>query len=409
MSQTTILQYLTERNPVLDNRNSLKGTLTFNERWPVIDQCQDWRDFTFETLMSCYGDVLRASLPQQGLGVSPPLTALECEIWDEDSLDHLLSRAIMPQVSKALARAWDACYQGIPHPIDITRGGRARKPNQNVTQHQSSESNAGKAFPDWAGVKRVATGRPEFKNYCPGDTKLSSKWQSTDNPNVGDYFRPIAQVLYYGGNHWNTRYGYVITQSELVVLRFSREPIGPGLASGRSPRAAPSPGRAITAQTARVPDHQRGFSASSHRSAMSIDQQQPGQSRSRQTSIASVTSSVGGMSISGMSSGSVYDDSRPDSEYNPVEMKSIPWTNSGQGKLTVKLALWWIHMMAGAPGANVEIKNDYPPLASEKPGRGPSPPGQGSTGGKGKAPSSRGPSPPGPGSSSGKGKAPVRR
>lgn len=240
-------------------------------------------------------------------------------------------------------------------------------------------------------MKKGPSRDQRYVNCCPGDTKLATKWHSKNNPNTGEYFRPIAQVLSYGGDQWNTRYGYVITQSELVVLRFSREVVGPGLASGRSPRAAPAPGRALTAQTARVPERQRGFSTTSHTSAMSIDRQQPAHSHSRQTSVASITSSVGGMSIAGTDSGSVYDDSRPDVEYNPVEMKSIPWTDDGPGKLTVKLALWWLHMMAGAPEADISIKSDYPPLVShrvaQRPGgRGPSPPSQGSTNGKGKAP-----------------------
>lgn len=62
----------------------------------------------------------------------------------------------------------------------------------------------------------------------------------------------------------------------------------------------------------------------------------------------------------------MYDDFRPDVEYNPMEMKSIPWTNSGPGKLTVKLTLWWLLMMAGAPDADILIKGDYPPLVSHR-------------------------------------------
>lgn len=30
----------------------------------------------------------------------------------------------------------------------------------------------------------------------------------------------------------------------------------------------------------------------------------------------------------------------------PIEMKSIPWENHGREKLTVKFALWWLHMLA---------------------------------------------------------------
>ena len=51
-------------------------------------------------------------------------------------------------------------------------------------------------------------------------------------------------------------------------------------------------------------------------------------------------------------------------EYHPIEFKSIPWDESGEGKLTVKLALWWLHMMAAAPGCDTSVKTEYPPLNS---------------------------------------------
>lgn len=59
-----------------------------------------------------------------------------------------------------------------------------------------------------------------------------------------------------------------------------------------------------------------------------------------------------------------YQPHRGTVEYNPIEFKSIPWDESGKGKLSVKLALWWLHMMAAAPGCNTSVETEYPPLHS---------------------------------------------
>ncbi|KAK2758264.1 hypothetical protein FQN54_004109 [Arachnomyces sp. PD_36] len=390
----TILRSLTEMNPVPDSSNSLGGSLSFNTRWPTVESMADWADFNYNTLIACYGTILQNSFQGRFPEVSPPLSQLECEIWDEDSLDHMISRAIIPQVSEALRAACATFYPG-REPIDITRGGRARKANQDNSQdnnrnrnsrHPSSESNPDKAFPDWAAVKRGSQGGPKYVNCCPGDTKLSTKWAS-EQKSSREYFRPIAQVLFYAGNHWGTRYGYVITQDELVVLRFSREEIGPGLAAGR-PRRAPAPSRALTTQDARAPGgHHRVFSDASQTSAMSIDPQSPGQTRSRQTSVTSTASSLSELSLG---VGSVYDDSHPNLEYKPVEYKSIPWENSGPGRLTVKLALWWIHMMAAED--DISIKTSYPPLDPRRAGQRqgtPSPPRPRESGSRGPSSSSQ--------------------
>ncbi|KAK2793821.1 hypothetical protein FQN50_009976 [Emmonsiellopsis sp. PD_5] len=58
---------------------------------------------------------------------------------------------------------------------------------------------------------------------------------------------------------------------------------------------------------------------------------------------------------------------RPDNRsghYKAIAMKSIPWDENGAERLTVKLALWWLHMLAGAPGIAIHVDDDqnYQPL-----------------------------------------------
>ncbi|PGH28400.1 hypothetical protein GX50_08865 [[Emmonsia] crescens] len=115
-----------------------------------------------------------------------------------------------------------------------------------------------KLFPDWAGVKAARDG---YRNCCPGETKLSTKWHSVDE-RKDHYYWPTAQVLNYCGKEWKPRYGYLITQEELALLRFSRERISSGLAAHRSPRVIVLQTAAPT-QSASHQSHQRNLSITS--------------------------------------------------------------------------------------------------------------------------------------------------
>ncbi|KAK2799474.1 hypothetical protein FQN50_008446 [Emmonsiellopsis sp. PD_5] len=418
MPSTTILDYLTEPNPGIDNRRSLPGLPTKVESDEPIE-IMEWPDFTYDTLMACYGPVLRAQRGQLP-DISPPVSRLEREIFDEDSLDHLLSRSIRPKVSESLRIACEECYPNSPD-IDMTRGGRARgsadNPRAPMIPETKTKSIKGivKTYPDWAGVQ-VDVQSGAYMNCCPGDTKLSTKWRSGEDTAKHHYFWPYAQLINYCGKTWNTRYGYLISQRELVVLRISRAVIGSGIAQTRSPRTTLQTSAAAgenecgsplfvplssppAARSPRTPEHHahpgdgpvgspsrppptrhsvsrfpeqssqpRRVSVTSASSAMSVDRASV---QSRQGSIAE---SMGGLSVTDYEeqvpssehhpSSDSFQPSETAGEYRPVEMKSISWDNSGPGELTVKLALWWIHMMAAAPSCDRTIGPLYPSLDS---------------------------------------------
>ncbi|KAK2804695.1 hypothetical protein FQN50_006535 [Emmonsiellopsis sp. PD_5] len=333
-----LLDILSEPNPTVDNTNSAKGTNTLNAAWTAVTGFRDWKDFSYGTLMSCYGEVLRRPLESQFPEASPPLTRLEREIWDENSLSHLLARAIIPTVGEALKRGWSLCYPCDNDPIEIRTGGVAKK-----TDNQDS-----RFYPVWAGirssVKQEADAR-RYLNLCPGEIKLSTKW-STTIP-VPDFDQPVRQIQTYCGLLCGKRYGYIITQEELYVVRVSREEVDPGIAASRPRRARTTPEQ---------PAHGRNMSMASKSSVISMDRETPsiyGHSRSPISS---------GMDVMSVSKSSSFQDDSSGIEYNPIEFKSIPWASSGHGVLTVKLALWWIHMLASAPEQDTSVKSWYPPL-----------------------------------------------
>ena len=244
----------------------------------------------------------------------------------------------MPKINHALDHAWKTLFKEDACP-EISRGGRATK----------LMSDDPRLYPDWAGVYMpIRTDDGGLKNLCPGDTKLFTKWTMSDAISEGGpLLLPVRQVQNYCGGSWKVRYGYLITQEELVVFRVARQEIDIGLASTRPRRDPPQ-------LEHQQQGHRRIISTASADTHMSIDR------ASTHTRDWSMTSS----SVPSRPTESYKDDEHPIMDYKPIEYKSIPWSNSGKGVLTVKLALWWLHMMAAAPGCDTSVRTEYPPLDS---------------------------------------------
>lgn len=307
--------YLSSENPTLDQENSITGGNTTNVRYSAVNGFVEWKEFNYNTLISCYGDVLNHPFPSFP-EVQPPLTELEREIWDEDSFEHFLSRATIPSVNWALKLAWSFCaeywrFESAIIPTQVGRGGLASKSQESDSRFR----------PDWAGLhvgKQTSSG---YVNLCPGDSKLATKWNSSlQDKDYLAFIQPLSQIQSYCGDKWNARYGYIITPEELWVVEISREEIRGGLSGSR-------------------PVRQSAVTQSSH---------------TREESITS------GASITSPTMSSSFEDNPTGTEYAALRYMSIPWTNHGKGKLTVRLSLWWIHMLAGAGDISVQTK--YLPL-----------------------------------------------
>lgn len=114
----------------------------------------------------------------------------------------------------------------------------------NDDTHQAHLWNSGRGEitsgrPDWSFCspsRRHPSGR--YANMAPGDTKLSKKkkWHpSLQGENQSEWALPLRQVQAYS-HRVGVRYGFLITDAHLVVLRFSRYEIGPGIGKDRSRR-----------------------------------------------------------------------------------------------------------------------------------------------------------------------------
>lgn len=189
-----LLIYLIYPNPAYDNTHSTQGGVTCNSRWSDVTGIEEWREFDYQTLISMYGTILENTAAEPP-AVSPPLQSIECEIWDEDSLEHFLTRSIVPFVNHSLGQAWGYCRKNwsaddFSGPaISMGRGGRAMNPTYD---------NDNRYRPDWAGIREDIKSKrgTSYRNLCPGDTKLSTKWQSTLESKK-DWLFPIQQIQSY--------------------------------------------------------------------------------------------------------------------------------------------------------------------------------------------------------------------
>jgi hypothetical protein len=59
-----------------------------------------------------------------------------------------------------------------------------------------------------------------------------------------------------------------------------------------------------------------------------------------------------------------YREDHPNVDYKPIKVKFTSWQETRKGHLNVKTALFFLLMLAGAPGGPKLVQTDYPPLDS---------------------------------------------
>ena len=165
-----------------------------------------------------------------------------------------------------------------------------------------------------------------YFNFCPGDTKLAIKWKHEwHRTDLKTWRVPAEQTQTYSGDHWNVRYGWIITEDGVTVFLMTRSAVSPGLSALRKPRSSAS-----------APGHARIASDDTDISSM-----------------------MAPLSITTHS----YQDDPPDVEYQPIKAKFISW-REGEKVPNVKKALFMLFMLAGAPGGPKFVQTSYPPVDS---------------------------------------------
>jgi hypothetical protein len=135
---------------------------------------------------------------------------------DESALEKAyVSQWTYPIINHALSHAQSQAKDlGIRPPfVGLAPGGNAKRTSRNK--------------PDWAGIRTTLPHNSKRTlNIIPGDTKVSYKWRSTQivpkiidkNDLTQNWLWPLRQIFTYCLDS-NTRYGYIISDEEVVAFR----------------------------------------------------------------------------------------------------------------------------------------------------------------------------------------------
>ncbi|KAG5294040.1 hypothetical protein I7I50_04640 [Histoplasma capsulatum G186AR] len=373
---STLLEYLSVVDPSLDRTNAKKGTNSFNRDWEDLEGVEEWMDFTYENLIAMLGNVLTQPYQQHEFDSPAPVRRSACCIVNEPTVTAVLLKWNHTIVDCALELASKASST-IPA-ISWTLGNHSSLRGETV-------------LPDWAGVYSNMGFPPS--NRVPGDTKVSGKWntdQQHDHSKQEEFYKPLRQVVHYA-RLFNTRYAYIISDKELVCIRRTlSEYEGVSLAADRPARTSQPPATPIRqfnrlSQEPTTPSP-RTDSSPPFRVVIPHPQSQQRderyltpehRTRVRQNSIVSITA-LSNMSLDSpslllsspsniRSSPSAYTaDGNFDVNEGNVQIAVIPWGENRSKHLTINLALFWLHILAGC---DITLQSSYPSLGKELNGR----------------------------------------
>jgi hypothetical protein len=286
--------YLSSPNPDL-NIKTLTTSSTNQYDWEPVEGYELWDDFNYATLMGSYGDFLDRDHNAEVLPSVDELLPIEKEIWSERELEQdPLKRDVLAKVNFTIIAAYRYLKfkEDPPTIVCGTKGSYAGFTS------------------DWIGEQRGH--RDPF--LC-GETKLSTVFFMQNTLDAVDHGldTPVEQCLSYCIRK-GTRFGFMISDREMVALRIRAEAIGDGIASQRSRRVIP-----------------------------------PARYSYGSSSLASGSQDI-----------SMHSDSKPQGSPKWVQYRIIPW--SATQDLTIRLALFWITMMAYAPDCDIDMQDRYQPL-----------------------------------------------
>ncbi|KAG7292884.1 hypothetical protein NEMBOFW57_002929 [Staphylotrichum longicolle] len=233
----TIIELLTAENPALDLRRQPSGAVTQSVHYQNLepDQVLDWPDFTYDNIKAAYGHLFDIgplhSDAIQDLRGSPG------EIEKEAHVDDVV-----------LDWNWRICRHPLKHGAEKIQSDLGVERCDITMRHlghdsKDPSSDAKAKAPDWCIFLRDRQDPDDEKRIIAvwGDSKCSSKWASDPSRLAARYkanwIWPFRQVLTYCVNN-ATRYGYILTPEEVVVLRVYEDRVATPAAPWRVQHAA---------------------------------------------------------------------------------------------------------------------------------------------------------------------------
>ena len=226
---STLRELLTAGNSDLNinlRSTSTKNTSSKTSSYDLVSfdendfkRVQEWTDFTYEAINAAYGNLLDRQVSKGNTGM-PVLSKTPTEIFSEEDIDTLGIMWTCNVVRGPLKTAGPAVMtqlgqSGLTDAQMIAKKTSIKHPTNNQVTFN----------PDWTIKDRE---RPALF-YAMGDSKLNYKWKSewlatarvTDGRIKDERVKPLSQMATYC-RHAKTRYGFILTDEELVALRFRR-------------------------------------------------------------------------------------------------------------------------------------------------------------------------------------------
>ncbi|KAI1123485.1 hypothetical protein F5Y10DRAFT_251779 [Nemania abortiva] len=290
----TFLSYLALPNPKTDSTACKGGSSTKTSNRFFPDRVEPWKDFTLDNFELNFKDILLHQMEEPKVRNAEEISPERTLIYEESSVRTLITDWNEKVVQHVLDGTQPILHREMPN---SSFGDGKIYFTDNRGQANISDITTGNAQkPDWCLYRKREEGLVEqSRNLLPGDTKPAKKWKSEwitsiDVVEKRKAYQVLTQLTKYM-RLGNTRYGFVISEEEIVALRlstFNR--------LKKAPRKTDSQHRLHFDSLGEDPDGSYGGTA------------------------------------------------------NPIgthlEFCSIPWASSGIGNFTVNLTLWWLSVLA---------------------------------------------------------------
>lgn len=212
MAQVSLLRYLMHEPPSLSIEGPVpRPTATESQHYNLrdINSVGHWADFSLGTIAK-YEDLLyNTRIPDEQMS-STPLRRIK----KEAELQDYFSRLIPNRVERALRYSFDRLQNnGQLGPANLTRVNFCSAASTRFIQSCQPDL----AFADFTQPRHAR------ENRAPMDLKLSFKWHmgmrnSQDNNERRCFLQVLSQINFYMKMH-HTKYGCIITNSEMVAIR----------------------------------------------------------------------------------------------------------------------------------------------------------------------------------------------
>ncbi|KAH6648044.1 hypothetical protein BKA67DRAFT_579274 [Truncatella angustata] len=313
----TFLDYLTQPNPEPKVHKQGKGYSTATQADYGPDRYDIWEDITWDNLKATFEHILEKPLGKPFVRSAKDIPLEKLDIFEEDSVTQLAVAWNEPVLRHVFEGTYKAICEEIPQEA-FRRGIICLE--KNTGRGHVKGVNGKNQMPDWCAYQRKPGQGPYFPNIVPGDSKPAGKWKSEWIDSKTHSLRRKAhhvmvQITKY---MWEarTRYGFILSEEELVLVRLS---------------AYPREDQFV--QTRNEGVKQRGQILGSDR----FFQNEDGDGDDDDTDEADGWSNP-------PSNASYAGDTRKTGLQ--VEYSCIPWVASGHDVLTMNLALWWLPILA---------------------------------------------------------------